>query len=134
MTPQGGYRIGAGRKPASETGRANGRRVNVYLNPANLATWDSLPARMRSRFVNDAMAAVRLQRVKLVVLQHLTEIVYDCDDITEAAQVAMGGMDTGECSPHYIEVGGVKVWENTDPLTAYGELERLTIQLAAKGG
>jgi len=59
MTPKGGARVGAGRKPASVTGRANGRRANVYLNPANAATWDSLPARMRSKYVNEAMEQKR---------------------------------------------------------------------------
>lgn len=56
MTPKGGARQGAGRKPALSF---SGQRKHFYLAADLLLWWGSLPERKKSKFVNDAIREKR---------------------------------------------------------------------------
>ena len=51
MTPKGGKREGAGRKPALSVGE----RKHFYLAPDLVEWWDSLPEREKSGEINQAI-------------------------------------------------------------------------------
>lgn len=56
MTPSGGKREGAGRKPAPE----KGKRVNLYLAADNVEWWDRTPEGDKSDLVNQAIRDLRM--------------------------------------------------------------------------
>jgi hypothetical protein len=48
MTPKGGTRKGAGRKPAFSVGK----RVNIYLDAENVEWYESIPDGEKSKTIN----------------------------------------------------------------------------------
>jgi hypothetical protein len=51
MTPKGGPRKGAGRKPALSVGK----RINIYLDADLVGWYASIPPREKSKFISQAI-------------------------------------------------------------------------------
>ena len=66
-----------------------------------------------------------MKPVKLVVRHHYAEHTFWFDSVKEAAQEALSQLENDASYPDYIEINGVKVWEQPGPGNVSLSLEEL---------
>lgn len=64
-------------------------------------------------------------KVKLVVRRHYIQHEFYFDSIDDAVEEALAQLDNDQSFPDYIEIGNIRIWEQSGPFEIRESLQKL---------